>query len=100
MKAIRTGGEDVFPDEVEALLCYHPQIVDAAVVGVNDRVLGKRLVALVEPIAGASITLDDVVTFFTGRVAGYRVPREVICVEKVKRLENRKPDYEWASEPA
>src|SRR5262245_34703799 len=99
VKAVRTGGEDVYPDEVEAILKYHPRIVDAAVVGVDDVQLGKRLVAIVQPKPGETIEVEDVVQFFVGRIAGFKVPKQVINVDVVKRVPLRgqmKPDYDWA----
>jgi len=97
VKPIRTGGEDVFPDEVEAVLRYHPDVADAAVVGVADRLLGERLVALVQPAAGeAAPTVEELTEFCKARLVGYRVPRSVIPVDEIRRLESGHPDYDWA----
>ena len=87
VKPIKTGGENVFPDEVEAVLRYHPSVADAAVVGVPDRLLGERLVALVQPAPGeAGPTVEDLTLFCRARLVGYRVPRSVIEVGEIKRL--------------
>src|SRR5580658_8431963 len=102
-KAIRTGAEEVFPDEVEVILRFHPNIVDAAVVGVNDARLGQRLVALVQPTEGATISYEDVAKFCTGRLPGFRVPKEIICVDEIRTIRTRyqlQPDYDWANEVA
>jgi 3-oxocholest-4-en-26-oate---CoA ligase len=96
VKPIRTGGENVFPDEVEAVLRYHPDVADAAVVGVADRLLGERLVALIQPAAGeAAPTVEELTEFCKARLVGYRVPRSVIPVDEIRRLAGH-PDYDWA----
>jgi len=97
VKPIRTGGENVFPDEVEAVLRYHPRVADAAVVGVADRLLGERLVALVQPPPGeAGPTVEELTEFCKARLVGYRVPRSVITVGEIRRLASGHPDYDWA----
>jgi len=97
VKPIKTGGENVFPDEVEAVLRYHPDVVDAAVVGVPDRLLGERLVALVQPEPGkAGPTVEELTVFCRARLVGYRVPRAVIEVGEIMRLASGHPDYDWA----
>ncbi len=96
MKPIRTGGENVFPDEVEAVLRYHPAIADAAVVGKPDRMMGEILVALVTPTAGQDAPgADEIRQFCVGRLTGFKVPREVAVVDHIERA-GRGVDYEWA----
>ena len=76
VKPINVGGENVFPDEVEAVLKYHPQVADAAVVGIDDGRAGQRLVALIQPPEGASAPgLDELTRFSAARIVGYRMPR-------------------------
>jgi len=96
VKPITVGGENVFPDEVEAVLKYHPGVADAAVVGVDDRHSGQRLVALIQPAGDAAPGLDELTEFSRARLVGYRMPRAVIVVDSIKRLESGRPDYEWA----
>ncbi len=96
VKPINVGGEYVFPDEVEAVLKYHPGVADAAVVGVGDGHAGQRLVALLQPAGAAAPSLDELTTFCRARLVGYRMPRAVVVVDSVKRLDNGRPDYEWA----
>jgi 3-oxocholest-4-en-26-oate---CoA ligase len=97
VKPINTGGEYVFPDEVEAVLKYHPRVADAVVVGVKDRQLGERLVALVQPAPGeATPSLAELTEHCRARLVGYRVPRVILTVESVVRLDSGKPDYDWA----
>jgi fatty-acyl-CoA synthase len=96
MKPIRTGGENVFPDEVEAVIRYHPAVADAAVVGMPDRMMGEVLVALVAPKPGqVAPDAEQIRQFCVGRLTGFKVPREVLAVEHIERA-GRGPDYEWA----
>jgi 3-oxocholest-4-en-26-oate---CoA ligase len=96
VKPINVGGENVFPDEVEAVLKYHPDVDDAAVVGVDDSRSGQRLVALIQPADGAVPDLDELTRFSAARIVGYRMPRTIVLVERIKRLDSGRPDYEWA----
>ncbi len=101
MKPIRTGSEDVFPDEVEGVLRYHPDVADAAVVGVPDRSMGQRLVALVEAKPNtAAPDAEGIRSFCIGRLTGFKVPRTVLTVDHIERLENGRVDYEWAGATA
>jgi acyl-CoA synthetase (AMP-forming)/AMP-acid ligase II len=92
---INTGGEKVYPEEVEAVLKAHPAIADAVVVGVPDEQYGQRVVAVIAP-AGAPPPLDDVRAHCRGRIAGYKAPREVVVVDAVRRSSAGKADYDWA----
>jgi acyl-CoA synthetase (AMP-forming)/AMP-acid ligase II len=94
--SINTGGEKVFPEEVEAALKAHPDIFDAVVVGVPDERWGERVVAIVQPRAGAAPDLAAVQAFCRERIAGYKVPRQLHVVETVVRSPNGKADYRWA----
>jgi acyl-CoA synthetase (AMP-forming)/AMP-acid ligase II len=97
---INTGGEKVFPEEVEAVLRAHDEIYDALVVGAPDERWGQRVVAVVQPVAGAELTLDDVAAFCRTQVAGYKVPRDLVLVDQVQRSPVGKPDYRWAKQVA
>ncbi len=89
---INTGGEKVYPDEVEAVIRAHPQVVDVAVIGHPDPRWGQRVIAVVEPAVGG---LQPVaVTEWSRRLlAGYKVPRTVILVDSLRRGPNGKLDY-------
>jgi 3-oxocholest-4-en-26-oate---CoA ligase len=93
---INTGGEKVFPDEVEAALKGHPDVGDAIVVGVPDARLGERVVTLVQPRPGCHIDPEMVRRHAHDRLSGYKVPREVIVVDEMVRSPSGKPDYPWA----
>ena len=98
--SINTGGEKVFPEEVEAVLKGHPSIFDVLVVGAPDERWGERVVAVVSLRPGLALTPDELQEFARSGVAAYKVPRAVIFVDSVKRGENGKPDYRWAKEVA
>src|SRR5439155_23636543 len=98
--SINSGGEKIFPEEVEAALKSHPDVFDAVVVGVPDDRFGEQVAAVVQARPGASPTLEELATHCRTKVAGYKVPREPVLVEEVKRTPAAKPDYRWAKEVA
>jgi len=93
---VNTGGEKVFPEEVEGALKSHPDVFDALVVGVPDDLLGQRVAALVQPRPAAQLDLAALEAHIRGQVAGYKVPRTVWVVDEVGRTPSGKPDYAWA----
>jgi acyl-CoA synthetase (AMP-forming)/AMP-acid ligase II len=95
-QCINTGGEKVFPEEVEAALKAHPKVFDAIVVGVPDDRWGQAVAAVVQPRDGDAPTLDELSEHCRGHVAGYKVPRHLTLVETVHRSPSGKPDYPWA----
>jgi acyl-CoA synthetase (AMP-forming)/AMP-acid ligase II len=97
---INSGGEKVFPEEVEAALRTHPGVFDALVVGVPDARWGERVAAVVAPREGASLTLEDLDAHCRTKVAGYKVPRELHIVPEIQRQPSGKPDYKWAKSVA
>ena len=82
---IISGGENVYCAEVERVLVEHPQIAEAAVVGLPDERWGERVAAAVVPHAGAQPDPDDVVAFVRDRLAHYKCPRELIAVAELPR---------------
>ncbi|MBM3675987.1 MAG: acyl-CoA synthetase [Actinobacteria bacterium] len=93
--SINTGGEKVYPEEVESALKAHPTIFDAIVVGVPDSRWGERVVALVQLRADATLTPDEIDAHMREHVAGYKVPRHLLVVDRVVRSPSGKPDYRW-----
>lgn len=93
---INTGGEKVFPEEVENVLRTHPSVDDCIVVGTADERFGQRVVAIIEPHKHTTFMADAVVDFVKGSLANYKAPREIIVVDHVQRHPNGKPDYAWA----
>ncbi len=82
---IISGGENVFPAEVEELLAGHDAIVEAAAIGVEDEDFGQRLKAFVVRRNGASLSEDEVKAYVKDNLARYKVPREVVFVEELPR---------------
>ncbi len=97
---INSGGEKIFPEEVEAALKGHPGVLDAVVVGVPDDRFGQRVAAVIQPRPGADLTLAGIDAHCRTRVAGYKVPRQLAIVEHLVRQPSGKPDYRWAVEAA
>ena len=96
--SINTGGEKVYPEEVEAALKGHPDVFDALVVGVPDERFGQHVAAVVAPRQGTKPTLAELDAFVRSTIAGYKVPRSLWLVDEVKRSPAGKPDYTWARE--
>ena len=92
-QCINTGGEKVFPEEVEEALKTHPNVRDAVVVGVPDPRFGERICAVVEPDGAAELELADLSAHVRGRLAAYKAPRELVVVESIGRAPNGKVDY-------
>jgi acyl-CoA synthetase (AMP-forming)/AMP-acid ligase II len=95
-QCINSGGEKVFPEEVEAALKAHPKVFDALVVGVADERWGQRVAALVEPRPGEVPTLEELDEHCRTKLAGYKVPKELHLVPTVPRHPSGKPDYRRA----
>lgn len=97
-----SGGENVFPAEVEAALSECPGVAEAVVVGVPDEKWGEVGRAFVVPRADSTLTETDVVAHARGRLAGYKVPRSVFILAEIPRLGSGKPDRRALSalEPA
>jgi 3-oxocholest-4-en-26-oate---CoA ligase len=98
--SINTGGEKVYPEEVEGVLKAHDAIFDAVVVGVPDERWGERVVAVVQARDGARPTLDHLEEHLRTHLAGYKTPRELVLVDTIVRSPSGKPDYRWAKQIA
>jgi 3-oxocholest-4-en-26-oate---CoA ligase len=96
--SINSGGEKIYPEEVEAALKGHPDVFDALVVGVPDPRYGQHVAAVVQPRPGSRPRLADLDQFVRSEIAGYKVPRSLWIVDEVKRSPAGKPDYRWAKE--
>jgi 3-oxocholest-4-en-26-oate---CoA ligase len=93
---VNTGGEKVFPEEVEGALKSHPDVFDSLVIGVPDDRLGQRVAALIQLRPGAAADAAVLQGHVHARLAGYKVPRTVWFVESVGRTVSGKADYQWA----
>jgi 3-oxocholest-4-en-26-oate---CoA ligase len=94
--SINTGGEKVYPEEVESVLKAHVDVVDAVVVGVPDERWGERVVAIVQSRADTEPMLEALQRHSREHLAGYKVPRALVLVETIERSPAGKPDYRWA----
>lgn len=100
-QCINTGGEKVYPEEVEQVLKSHPDVYDALVAGVPDPRWGHHVAAVVQLREGAARpSLEDIRTHCRDRLAGYKIPRQLVITESVQRSPSGKADYRWAREVA
>lgn len=96
--SINSGGEKIYPEEVEAALKAHPDVFDALVVGVPDPRYGQQVAAVVAARPGCRPSLGELDSLVRSQIAGYKVPRSLWFVDEVKRSPAGKPDYRWAKE--
>jgi len=97
---INTGGEKVFPEEVEEALKELDAVVDCNVVGLDDDRWGQAVTAVVELTAAGAADADELRAGVRERLAGYKVPKRVVLVDRVERSPNGKTDYRWAKSVA
>jgi acyl-CoA synthetase (AMP-forming)/AMP-acid ligase II len=94
---INSGGEKIFPEEVEAAVKAHPAVFDAVVVGVPDDRFIERVAVIVKVRDGVDApTLEELQEFCRTKIAGYKVPRELHLTDEIPRTPVGKPDYRWA----
>jgi acyl-CoA synthetase (AMP-forming)/AMP-acid ligase II len=93
---INTGGEKVFPEEVESVLVGHPDVHDVLVVGVPDPRWGQKVAAVVQLAPGAPTDGAGFEAHCRAKLAGYKVPRAWTFVDRVQRSPSGKADYAWA----
>ncbi|MFI1728277.1 acyl-CoA synthetase [Streptomyces acidicola] len=96
-QCINTGGEKVYPEEVEQALKAHPDVYDALVAGVPDAKWGNHVAAVVQLRAGATLlSLEDIQSHCRTRLAGYKIPRQLVVTDTIQRSPSGKADYRWA----
>jgi acyl-CoA synthetase (AMP-forming)/AMP-acid ligase II len=93
---INSGGEKIYPEEVEAAVKSHPDVYDAVVVGVPDERWGSRVAAVIQARERATPDLKSIQTHCREKIAGYKVPRELHMVSQMVRSPSGKADYPWA----
>jgi acyl-CoA synthetase (AMP-forming)/AMP-acid ligase II len=94
---INTGGEKVYPEEVEAVLKVHPGVADVVVLGAPDARLGQRVAAIVAVAPGRDAPdLEGLQDHCRAQLAGYKVPRALYVVDEIARTPAGKADYVWA----
>ncbi|MFD4429976.1 acyl-CoA synthetase [Nocardia sp. NPDC058497] len=94
--SINSGGEKIYPEEVEGALKAHPDVFDALVVGVEDARWGQRVVAVVQCRDNKRPTLADLKPVLAQEIASYKQPRSLWFVDEIQRSPAGKPDYRWA----
>ncbi|MEV5981408.1 acyl-CoA synthetase [Streptomyces sp. NPDC052114] len=100
-QCINTGGEKVYPEEVEQALKSHPDVYDALVAGVPDERWGNRVAAVVQLRPDApSLDLAAIQTHCRALLAGYKIPRAVVVTDRIQRSPSGKADYRWAKSVA
>jgi long-chain acyl-CoA synthetase len=96
---IVAGGVNVYPAEIEKVLVQHPDIVDAAAIGIPEPDFGEQVLAFVVAVEGAQLSDDDILSFLDGRIAPYKMPRQFVYLDelpmstmgKVLKTELREP---------
>ncbi|MHA1965223.1 MAG: class I adenylate-forming enzyme family protein [Candidatus Thorarchaeota archaeon] len=89
-EVIFSGGEKVFPTEVEEIICQHPKVDSAVIVGIPDRVWGEIVRAFVVPASGQDVTPDEITEWCSGKMASYKKPREIVIKQKLPLAEDGK----------
>ena len=97
---INTAGEKVYPEEVEEAVKRHPSIYDCLVVGLTDERFGQRVVAVASIEEREAVDEQGLIDFTRDHLAGYKLPKQVLFVEEVRRAPNGKADYKWARNQA
>jgi acyl-CoA synthetase (AMP-forming)/AMP-acid ligase II len=93
---INSGGEKIYPEEVEQVLRKHPAVYDAVVVGTPDERFGEQVTAVIQPRAGAALDQAALADFASLHLARYKLPRTIVLVDEMVRSPSGKPDYRWA----
>jgi acyl-CoA synthetase (AMP-forming)/AMP-acid ligase II len=97
---INTGGEKVYPEEVEMAIKGHPGVYDVLVVGVPDEKYGQSVTAVIQPRDGADVDLEDLRNFLRASLSGYKLPRAMTLVDEIPRNATGKAQYPKAKELA
>jgi fatty-acyl-CoA synthase len=90
---INTGGEKVFPEEVEEVMKTHPAVLDAVAVGVPDEKFGEAITAVVEAAPGSDLDAGELIAHVKSKLASYKAPKHVVAVDTIGRAPNGKVDY-------
>jgi acyl-CoA synthetase (AMP-forming)/AMP-acid ligase II len=97
---INTGGEKIFVEEVERVILRHPDVADVLVVGRPSKRWGEEVVGIIQSTDGAQVTTEEIREFASEWLARYKLPKDVIFVEEVRRSAAGKADYRWAKDLA
>ena len=99
-ESINSGGEKIYPEEVEQALKHHPAVYDAVVVGTPSSRFGEQVTAVVQARAGEEPAERELIEFCAHHLARYKLPRAVIYVDEMVRSPAGKADYRWAKKTA
>jgi fatty-acyl-CoA synthase len=97
---VNSGGEKIFVEEVERAIAGHPSVADVVVTGRPSERWGSEVVAVVQLAEGGAGDGDSIVAHASGFIARYKLPKEVVFVERIQRSPSGKADYRWAAETA
>jgi len=95
-QCINTGGEKVYPEEVEEAVKRHPDVEDCLVFGVADERFGQRVVGVASRSESSDATAEEILAHLRDRLSSYKVPRRLELVDEVPRAPNGKADYPTA----
>lgn len=100
-QCINSGGEKIFPEEVDSAVKTHPDIYDVTVVGVPDERWGATVCAVIQIRSGHKApALESIQDHCRKLIAGYKIPRKLVIVDSIVRAPSGKPDYRWAKDAA
>ena len=97
---VNTGGEKVYPEEVEMAIKGHPAVYDVLVVGLPDEKYGQTVAAVIQPREGQKVELEELRTFLRTQLSGYKLPRVLTLVDEIPRNATGKAQYPAAKEMA
>ncbi|MDG2261355.1 MAG: AMP-binding protein [Actinomycetota bacterium] len=97
---INSGGEKIYPEEVEEAMKTHADIDDCYVIGIPDERFGNRIIAVAGCTTAANPSEDELRTYLRGKISGYKIPKQILLVGDFRRAPNGKADYGWAKEIA
>ena len=98
--SINSGGEKIFPEEVEMALKAHPNIFDCLVVGVKDDRWGQKVVAVIQRREDIEMSLEEIKEVASKYIASYKMPKAIVFSQLIERAPSGKPNYQWAQEYA
>ena len=98
--SINSGGEKIFPEEVESAVKSHPDVFDVTVVGVTDEKWGNTVAAVVQARDDKTLSLESIQQHCRKHIAGFKIPRQLHVVDQIVRSPSGKPDYNWAKKVA
>jgi acyl-CoA synthetase (AMP-forming)/AMP-acid ligase II len=94
--SINSGGEKIYPEEVEKALKHHPSVYDAVVVGTPSERFGQQVTAVVQTRAGEAPSKQELIEYSAKHLARYKLPKEILFVDEMVRSPSGKADYRWA----